>query len=67
MFIIFWDVTLHSLSYLTYRDFYFERALDGSVQSPLTARRNREYRESVQKTETDHGVRLRTLSSEFSH
>ncbi len=32
---MFWNVTLHSLSYLTDRDFYFEKRLDGSAQSPL--------------------------------
>ncbi len=30
---MFWNVTLHSLSYLTDRDFYFEKRLDGSAQS----------------------------------
>ncbi len=28
---MFWNVTLHSLSYLTDRDFYFEKRLDGSA------------------------------------
>ncbi len=48
-------VTLHSLSYLTDRDFYFEKRLDGSAQSPLM-HGDREYGESMKKT--DHGVKL---------
>ncbi len=54
---MFWNVTLHSLSYLTDRDFYFEKRLDGSAQS-AHARRSRIQRESTKKTETDHGVKL---------
>ncbi len=44
VFIIFWNVTLHSLSYLTNIYFYFEKRLDGSAQSPLM-HGDREYRE----------------------
>ncbi len=56
---MFWNVTLHSLSYLTDRDFYFEKRLDGSAhaRSPLM-HGSRIQRESTKKTETDHGVKL---------
>ncbi len=47
-FIMFWNVTLHSLSYLTDRDFYFEKRLDGSAQSPLM-HGDREYRERARR------------------
>ncbi len=47
---MFWNVTLHSLSYLTDRDFYFEKRLDGSAQSPLM-HGDREYRERAKSIE----------------
>ncbi len=46
--ILFWNVTLHSLGYLTNRDFYFERLLDGSAQSPLM-QGDREYRDRARR------------------